>query len=251
MSRPANFRDLGGIQGADGRKVKPCRLLRSGEPTGLSGEDKDRLTDEYNLKTIVDFRTQDEVDKSPDDTLPGAEYHHIDILENSQEQAPALEHILKMKDAREAIGFMGSVYETMVASPGAQRGYAQFIRMVLAQREGALLFHCFAGKDRTGVGAAIVLTLLGADRDAVVRDYMRTNEMHADLRQMTEKLESYGIPADKIDVVRAFMHTHEEYLERAFDTMNKLFGSFDGYAKEALGLTDADVASLRANYLTD
>jgi len=249
MSRPANFRDLGGSIGADGKKVKLHRLLRSGELTGLSPADKKRITEEYGLKTIVDFRTLDEVEKGPDDKLPGTEYFHIDILENAEEQTPAMENILKMRDEREAIDFMMFVYETLVADAAAQRGYAEFIRKVMEPKEGALLFHCFAGKDRTGWAAAIVLTLLGVDARGVMADYMQTNAMHADTEQLVKKLERYGVPADKMGIVRAFMQTREGYLQRAFDTAERKFGSFREYAGEALHVTDEDIAALRVNYL--
>jgi protein-tyrosine phosphatase len=110
-----------------------------------------------------------------------------------------------------------------------------------------LLFHCTAGKDRTGWLAAIVLSALDVDRDTVLADYLRTTELNANGRDYMLSNLSERIASP--DVVLPLIEARVEYLQAAFDEADSRFGGMDGYLRDGLGLDDAVLASLRANLL--
>ena len=172
-----NFRDLGGMKTACGRTVAPKRLLRAAQPVHLTEEERATLT-EFGLKSIIDFRTILETEKYPVDIFDGVEYKHIDIMgeNNAQAAAPNFwEKLIKENPAQVGVEFMRTYKEFAISVP-SRKGYGDFVRACIAQKNGAVLFHCAAGKDRTGFAAAIVLRLLGVSDDDIFEDYLKSKE---------------------------------------------------------------------------
>ena len=249
----ANFRDLGGIAAADGRTVLPKRLLRSGEVVALADEDKKTLVDVYHLRNIIDFRSASERTQKPDDTLQGVAYYPIDVLEDVASQAPDEKHLLTMLDSPEAVDrFMKQVYAFLITEKSACAGYRQMLDILLQQKEGATLWHCYAGKDRAGLGAAIILTVLGASGEDVMADYLKTNELRASINKaVLEQAKQKGTLGDaQLAAIGIALNVQPEYLETSYHTATQKYGSFKNYLTEGLGV-DADMQSnLRNMYLS-
>lgn len=250
MNSLVNFRDLGGMVTQEGQIVKSRRLLRSGELVGLTAQDQAALVEHYRLKTVIDFRTASEAVKKPDDTLAGVQYINLDIMKDVEDLAPNFAIFDKVKHVTEAHAFMKQAYQAMVMDEGAREGYRIFLRQVIELTDGALLFHCFAGKDRSGVAAALLLTLLGVSRDQIMADYMLTNEMRlAQNKEITEKLIKIGKGPQELAVIDVALSVQPEYLQHLFDYTDERFGSFFAYIQEVLNVSDSDAALLKSKYL--
>lgn len=246
-----NFRDLGGLTGFEGRKIKPKMLLRAGEPVGLCDSDVMALTDEYQLAHLIDFRGEKEISEKPVDDLPGVVYVNIDIMASEMKKnvAPSLEEIVKHLSPGNSDSFMLKAYTDFVISKDALVGYRAFIDALL-NAKGALMFHCMAGKDRTGWGAVIILKILGVSDSDIMTDYLLTIEGRKAANQvMIEDLRNKGIEEEKLVIFEEMMSVKPLYLQTAFDAVVTHFESFDHYLEAGLNVTAAEIERLRQLYL--
>jgi protein-tyrosine phosphatase len=124
-----------------------------------------------------------------------------------------------------------------------------FVREVLAAQGKPVLFHCTAGKDRTGFAAAVLLRLLGVPQEIVTQDYLlsQANILSGHARDLALGRLMFGTAA--VRVVEGLLSVNAAYLQAAFDTIDSMYGSFDAYARDGLGLHDTDIAALRAALL--
>ena len=129
--------------------------------------------------------------------------------------------------------------------------YARFLDVILQQEEGAVLWHCSMGKDRVGVGTALLLYALGVPMETIMEDYLRTNRcLEEDLQHMIRLLETKMIVDNEVmDKIKALYRVKEEYLEAVFDAIRQDYGSEEMFLKRALYMTPKSVDSLRKKYL--
>jgi len=248
---PPNFRDLGGMKGADGRTVRPRRLLRAGELVNLPPEGQKLLRERYGLRTIVDFRGKREIAHSPDTVPEGVRYVNLDLAENLPPSAvTGLEEILNVPDVEIIHAMMESVYRDIVKDPVACTRLRVFLDILLGQEEGAVLFHCYAGKDRTGLAAAVILTLLGVSEEDILADYYRTNELRKPHNQpIIDMFARQGATETQLAIVAAALQVEKRYLLGSFDSAREAYGSFMGFLRQGLGVTEQEQARLRELYL--
>lgn len=235
-----NTRDLGGLVGADGRRVKPGLLLRSGALGFGRGNDLDRLREDYNLQLVVDLRNGDELSELPDpmDAFPGARFVHAEILasealgitqeSSAREEAERLRR--EVDAAADPIEAMVILYPHMLLDAPGLKGYRDFFQAVLACEQGAALWHCYVGRDRCGMASALMETALGVERAEIERDYLATN-VYAP-RELTEN------GAASLRSLRA-----------AFGAVEREYGSVLDYIIKALGIGQDELAILRNRYL--
>lgn len=252
-SNIVNFRDLGGTPIAGGKTVRFNRILRSGELVHLNDEAK-LILQKHKLKTIVDLRSADETAKAPDDHLDGVRYRNIDLLRdhrNKSSKSDVSNNGLEQMTAQENVGeMMKQVYLSLVCDTSALEGYRAFVDEHLRLEEGALIFHCYAGKDRTGVAAAIILTLLGASEDAIIEDYLLSNTLRAEANEIEfQKLRDAGANEQQIDRLRIAMNVDAAYLQGVFQYAAAQSGSFHRYIRQKLYITDAEIDRLKIYYL--
>lgn len=244
-----NFRDLGGIPAKYGR-VKKHRLLRSGELAGLESADIEMLTGEYQLKSIFDFRDQNEITKRPDVVLPGVQYRNIDIMKDIKENSTRLDNVKTNLSPQTAADGMRGIYRKITLNPASRNAYHEFIVNLMGIGDGAGLFHCFAGKDRTGIGAAIILTILGVGREDIYADYMLTNELRTEANEaLIERDRQKGVTESQILGLRYLYTVHESYLDEMYRAAEETYGSFEHYIREGLGISMQDAELLRTQYL--
>ncbi|MGX7418147.1 tyrosine-protein phosphatase [Carnobacterium gallinarum] len=247
-----NFRDLGGYQTSDGRKVQGKRLLRSGEVVGLSSQDSRILTENYQLQGIIDLRGLDEISEKPDDSLENVNYTNIDILKKNKMNTASEDGMMANLDPEASDNRMKDLYRTLITNDYAIKGYQEFVRLALENTEGSLLFHCFAGKDRTGVGAAILLGMLGVNRKDIMDDYLKTNVQRVIANQLIlADAKEKGLNADQLQGLNNLMSVKSEYLETAWQTIEKEYGSFDSYLTTGLAVSKGDKKELQFNYLRE
>ncbi len=240
-----NLRDLGGYTTAEGRTVRPGRLLRSAELQNLTPADQDYLRER--VAVIADLRTSDERTTAPTPDIEGVRNVHLPVFEQKGHDNNITRAVAAAAKGELEEAPMLDVNREFVTSEQASKAYRDLIEHILEVPEDkAVLWHCTAGKDRTGMAAVILLTVLGVDEETILHDYMATNEH---LAEHVENIVNAIEDKTEAEVIRSFWIARPDYLEAAFDEMRVRFGSVDNYLREALGLDDEKRAALRAALL--
>lgn len=260
-----NARDLGGYTMLDGRIVQSGRLLRAAHLADATDEDIRNL-ERLPVTAIIDFRKEQEKVGKVDREVPGARYTSLPVDPSGNAMATATEEEKKKFsgqkkfDVKKVIVFAAfnkkaqavarEMYPTLLFDPDCQQQFARFFRLVLETENGAVLFHCTQGKDRTGVASALLLAALGADRETIVADFDATNRVYEkDVRKYSRRVKFWGGKEEEVGVVKAFLGCNTENFIKALDRIDQEFGSLQAYLKGPIGLTDADIQTLRERYL--
>lgn len=247
MKTLVNFRDIGGIKTQDGKEVVTGKLFRSGEIVNLSEEDKKEFTETYGIKTIIDFRGEQEVVERPDDTLPGVSYLNIDIMRDSKGNTSSFDDLVEATQSSKEQ--MEKIYYDIVTTESGRHGYKEFLETIVKDDE-PIIFHCFAGKDRTGLGAALILGLLGVSEEDIKRDYLKTNEQRREANaQIVAELRAKGMTEEQLEEILVMMTVDLSYLEVARDAITENYGSLEDYVYNGLGVEPSVIAKLKQLYL--
>lgn len=233
-----NFRDMGGYPAADGRKVKYGILFRADELTGLSAEDIAFL-ESLNIRTVFDYRGNDEAELKPDPVLNGAINVRIPAI-------PDLEYRSHHDMAEMMKQFTADTLDNMYgALPINNPSYKKLMELLADPERLGLIQHCAAGKDRTGVGSALILTLLGVPKELVMQDYLITNVTMAGFKEEMIAGLAGKVTAEELEVMSGLMDTREEFLESAFRAIEQTYGGMEAYFEQEFGLTEAKINAIR------
>lgn len=257
-----NARDLGGIR-IGGKTVRKGLLLRTAHLNEATDQDVRHLSEDLHLRKIFDFRTMQEAAFQPDREIPGAQHILLPTLDLEAEKKsgeavpqetflnlPA--HIVQLSFTRLFQKKARDLYPSLVLSEFSQLQYASFLNLILETEEGAVLWHCSQGKDRTGIGAALILGALGADTETIVEDFDRSNDSYRpQVEKLCAQVEEAGGGEEEKEVVRAFMGVSVRNFRHALKLIDANWGSIPGYLEEAMGISDSDLAILRGRYLED
>lgn len=249
-----NLRDLGGRRTADGGTVARGVAFRSAE---LTADDvaTDAALAGLAVRTVVDLRTATERSKRPDRVPAGAELVELDVLADLPEGAAAqLPRLLAAGQidafaSFDLIGEMRSVYRHLVLDGSARAAYGAFVRTVLDAERSPVLFHCTAGKDRTGWAATILLLGAGVDEAGATDEFLAVNP--AVRQTFAPLLDQFADAGGDPDLLRPALEVRVEYLEAALAAVEEGFGSFDGYLGDGLGLGAVEVEALRRTLRAD
>lgn len=249
FSGAKNFRDLGGYQTTDSRIMRWRVLYRSDSLHKLTTADL-RYLSALCLDRVIDFRSTYEKNYEPD-RLPEelkSRFVHIPILDSSTGLFQnSRDEFLKIIPTVDASKFMVTTNIELATRFAPQM--RQFIDILLSSNGRPVLFHCAAGKDRTGFAAAIFLRLLGVPQAAVMEDYLLTNQYFISAYRWTLRVMRLVRGRRFAETVREFMIAQPAYLGSAFTAIDETYGSFDHYASNGLGLTSSDIVRLQALYL--
>ena len=222
-----NFRGIGGYA-ANGRKVKQNKVYRSAKLDGITEEGR-KVLDKLGIKTIIDFRDDSEVESSPTAyTSEGLTTLRLPI--SSGDIKSFIPYLMsgKFKES-DAQALMCSAYRSFVT--GYSKQYASFFDILLGEDSYPILFHCTAGKDRTGYAAALLLSLLGVKWSDVLGNYLLTNEY---LKDFTRKIDLNPIPEVARKAFAMLMVADEQYLDTAFTVIGKDYEGVCSYAATVL-----------------
>jgi protein-tyrosine phosphatase len=245
-----NFRDLGGYRTSDGHYVRWGLVYRSNHLVNLTAKDSEYLS-RLGIRLVCDVRSEGERARAPDHwTGTAPEFLMVPVGSN-------LITTPTPDDLKRRVAAINS------ETKGSNRGYdyaieyaGQYAKILRRIAAGDLpaVEHCTSGKDRTGVFSAILLTALGVPRGIVVQDYLLSNQYllapeaigstTADLQRAFGLAES-----PDISTVTAIMTARPETLEATLDRITKTYGSFDNYLRDALKLSDSELAMLRQRLL--
>lgn len=246
-----NIRDLGGYKTSDGKTVKEKRLIRGAELANLSEKDVAKLKQDYNLKTIVDFRTATERQSHPDPTLDYVYYFHTPIMRDTGATTSLADFITKAVDNTNPEAYLIEANKNFIEDEYSRFGYKQFFDTLLNNKNGSLLWHCTAGKDRAGFGAVLILSALGVPKEVVINDYLLSNQFRkeANNKIIAQVAEQTHNDSKAVAAIGALMEVRKTYIDAAFNEMDKRYGGIDGYLTKALGLTSNDLLQLKEMYL--
>tara|TARA_A100001015_G_C15012364_1_gene723758 strand:+ start:434 stop:1336 length:903 start_codon:yes stop_codon:yes gene_type:complete len=245
-----NFRDLGGYKTEDGRALKWGKIYRSDDLHLLTDEDLKYLS-RLNIKSVVDFRSDEERESEPDRLNPDMTQLLLPIKFQPEElDDETLKNLMKNL----TFGTLDSSnllrdFNIVIVKDFATE-YKKFFRHVIENNAEPIVFHCTAGKDRAGFASAMILTVLGVPREKVIEDYLLTNTYvkdHVDSEMLEIELKTF-FRADT-DNLRKINLVEERYIQAAFDTIDSEWGGMDNYISGALGLSEEDILKLKDFYL--
>jgi protein-tyrosine phosphatase len=236
LTGATNFRDLGGYVGHDGRLVRWRHLFRSDHLAALTPADLTKFAS-LGVSRAYDFRGEAERAAVPY-ALPGVTYHSLAIEPTVVQRLKELLDAGHQLTAQETVGLMQQTYRAFVHdnSPRFATLFAH-----LLESDTPLVFHCTAGKDRTGFAAALILLVLGVSRPVVMQDYLLTN----DLYQMPHAPSSL-VPQEVLDVL---WRVQEDFLDAAMQVVDVDYGGMPSYLEKTLGLGAKERTRLAQLYL--
>ena len=252
-----NLRDLGGMKGADGKRIREGRLIRSAQLYNATPKDM-TLLESLRIRKIFDFRNAQEAKEKPDPSINGCEYLNLSILEGSSAvswEANRTESQRKESEGaksapKSGIEQMCEAYRDFVRKPASRQQYSHFLREILDAEDGAVLWHCTLGKDRCGWGSVLVEAVLGVSREDIVADYLYSNVcLKHEITGMMPILKKLLEKMHMVNAGTAVTEAREEYLAAAFDEAEKLYGSLDAFLEKGLGVDEAMREQFRAGYL--
>jgi protein-tyrosine phosphatase len=239
----SNFRDLGGYPAAGGKHVKWGHIYRSADISKLTDSDLQALQSRH-VALVCDLRGPQEYAHAPDRLPTGV--RRLELPAGSEKIDPRLLSGGAKTINRDSL--MRAVYTTISFFPAKYK--PMFDELLALPGDEALLFHCTAGKDRTGIGAALVLSALGVDRRTILRDYAATDTYwQAGREQSLQRMAQAGLSAEAVNAMRPLMAANPAYLAGTFAAIDKQYGSVDKYLAAEMGLTPKKLAALRAKYL--
>ena len=243
-----NFRDLGGYATQGGQRVKWGLLYRSGTWHGATTADIE-AANSLGLATFIDLRSTTEKELEPDKLPQPHSFNVVEIPILDEGNAAMVTEVMQRIESGDFDGFEpdalmveGNRQFATVFTPQ----YQQFMQTVIAAEGRPVLWHCSAGKDRAGFAAAILLRVLGVPMDIVLQDYMASKDNALASRRNQLRLLGLLKGKEAEEKLTTLLGVDPTWLSAGFAAIDAQWGSFDTYVSEGLGLTAADIETLRA-----
>jgi protein-tyrosine phosphatase len=243
-----NFRDIGGYETDDGRRIRRGRVFRSGTLALLTDDDQRQLA-ALGIKLICDFRTTNERRARPTRWLEPnlVDFWSRDHHGSVGELIAAMNHPDISADA-----IRERMLQTYRDLPFEQADTLREMFHRIAAGSLPMIFHCSVGKDRTGIAAALLLSALGVPREVVVSDYLVTEQFfEKSCRLVFADSQSKRATVPEREIWEPMMRADREYIETMFQTVTERHGSIDGYLRDVLGWTAKSQAALRHEMLAE
>ncbi|WP_295937862.1 tyrosine-protein phosphatase [uncultured Alistipes sp.] len=238
MAGGFNYRDMGGMKTSNGKFVKWGKLFRADEMKSLTESDLTYLAG-IPIVSVVDFRSMGEVEEAPD-VLPES-VKTIHYLSVNAGNIPFDDGIYRLTPDQ-AIAMLKEVNEILVTDANTIAQYKEFFRLLQNSGDVPLVYHCTSGKDRTGMAAALILSALGVDEEAIYEDYLLSNVY---LEKKNSRILQY-LPDVLKPTVQNLLGVRKEYLQAGIDRIKKDHGSVENYLTKVLNV---DIAKFRRMYL--
>ncbi len=254
LSYQKNVRDICGLVGFNGKKVKEGKIYRGGFLGRLSDKDVETIKS-LKLTDIVDFRSSVENKTRPDHYFKGVTYHNFPAMDESSDEGLKAKNdyddsnlLWFLGDSVDGFAHMYNVYpELCLTNPGI-KAYRSFFEVLLKDPNRVVYFHCSQGKDRAGVAAFLLEIALGVSKEDAIEEYMLTNEaMEVKIKQLKAMLYNKPYYNKEYEMALSDVFTaKKEYINHAIEEVESRFGTVLNYIKEVLNV---DVEKLREYYL--
>ncbi|WP_065912597.1 tyrosine-protein phosphatase [Secundilactobacillus paracollinoides] len=253
ISGGLNCRDLGGHVARDGRTVKYHKLIRAGHLSELTPTGQQQLLD-YGVTVDIDLRSSAELEQYPDLIPAGIDFIHFPCLDNDDtESTETVNELNQFYSSSAHSGYLRMlyVYRKLVINQHSQSAMRQVFTYLLAYgNDETVLFHCSAGKDRTGLTSLLILSALGVSLADVKQDYLLTNNFLVErLNQRISDAKQAHLNQNFISSIRGLSTVNEDYFDQAMTLINYEFGGIKAYLRDIVQLSDADIRQLRDTYL--
>ncbi len=239
-----NFRDLGGLKTTEGKTVAWGKLFRSGDMGKLTDSEL-AVIEKVNIKNVVDFRNEQELGQSTD-RYPNSYTMNRVWANISPSNGQAMAAFGKLMSDPNASGAQAAeIFEGFYAKmPENVKNYAPFFKTLLDTKESeATLFHCTAGKDRTGFGSALILSVLGVPENVIVEEYYLSN-------RYTKYLAKAGMMSRlKPEIAKVLAGVEPKYIQATLNTIKAQYGSVNNMLEKELGIAEIERNLLKKKYL--
>lgn len=236
----SNFRDLGGYTGAQGHSVRWRTVFRSDHLAGLTPEGVQQLQ-QLGVHRAADFRGVQE--RAADSyAWPHLQVHALSVEPTVVQKAMGMLNAGGQLSVEDTVAIMEQTYRSFVRDNATH--FANFFDLLL-QSDQPLVFHCTAGKDRTGWAAALFLEVLGVSRSDIQQDYLLTNQFYQRPAALRARA-AQSIPQEVLDVV---WRVQPAFLDSAYSMVNQEYGGMQTYLREVLQLDDDAQHELQQRYL--
>ena len=233
-----NFREI------EYKGLKKGLLFRGESLFKLPSKYQKLLIDKFHIKVVIDLRTKQEHDSEPDYDLPGVKNIHIPLITMEEMGASSTEEGKETAAANQRLPDMYKYYRLFVKQIRKEAWTNIF--NVLLQEDGAIMFHCTQGKDRTGITSALILTLLGASKEEIYHDYLLTNSyLHIPFKYRLYSLKFKGELRKKF---MALFKADKALLDTSFEEINNIYGSIDNFYKDICSLDESKIEKLKEKY---
>lgn len=259
-----NARDLGGIPVRGGRVIKRGLLIRCGRLSDMTEADARLLDEEYRVTEIIDLRNPQETVEHPDRPIGQATWEGIPLLPDLMEgiSREETDKVVRSKPDvvdqciwlvrswdRKPVEKMKTLYLIMADNAYTNARMKDFLQAWIHHETGAFLWHCTAGKDRTGITAALILWILGADREDIETEYNDTTSLVADhLKEFGQEVYRRTGDAELAEACTMIEMVHPSYIRAYLDALAAKYGSVDAYLENQMGITAADREAMREKY---
>ena len=240
-----NFRDIGGYLTESGRRVLPGKVFRSDELGDLSDNDLSKLK-EMGLQFIFDLRNRREVKKKTDRIPPGFpfKYVHAPIYEKE----PKGEYLPAILFNRHRLGdILAERYFFMIEKRA--EAFGKILSHFADPQNFPIVYHCTAGKDRTGLITALILSILGVPEETIVADYSLSNlGFDHYFQEFVEDARHAAMGVKDIEF-QGFFIVHPDWIQRILDHLKEQYGSVERYLIEKANMDPLTIDQIRANLL--
>lgn len=255
----ANLRDIGGKKTQTGMEVKPGYLFRSGHLSELGQEDFQQFKN-LQLRTIIDLRRPSEIEKYPTPNLEEVETLYFSVSSDDNEFAVAANFLNGEQLPNE---ITGNIIEQYFKSSVTEKldSYIPVFESLTNTDNLPLLFHCVAGKDRTGIVSAFLLGILDVNESVIIEDYLLTNKLRKKDMQLKEKqirdhlVKTTENGAEKLieermEIAQSLLYAKESFITSVFDEVKKSFGTWDNFRLNGLKIDNERFKELKNFLLT-
>lgn len=243
-----NARQLGGYVMQDGSVVRQNMLLRTAHLSTLTPDDA-AILERMPVKAVVDFRN---CEPGEDVVLDGAKYYRLSIIRcmpNLSIKGDPSDRMSRLLQYAQQSG-SHEYYPYLLSDGNVQKTYRAFFDVLLSDEQGAVLWHCSQGKDRTGIASMMVLGALGASRETILEDFELSELVcDANAQKVMRMFEQRGVDRDMLIRLHGILSVNRQDMENVLDFIDETYGGMDAYLHKQIGLTDAEIEKLREKYL--
>jgi protein-tyrosine phosphatase len=230
-----NFRDMGGYETNDGRKVRRGLLFRSAELTGMTESDRE-LFASLGIKTVFDYRDDKEAELKPDPLFDNVANIRVPAM-NQPHNTGDIREMLKSDLFRNmSVETFADMYVQMAIDNAS---FKKLMSLLQESESLGLLHHCAAGRDRTGIGSAFILLALGVDRETIIADYLISNVTLVSMNEKMKEQLAGLLDEEQMERLSAMFQLRREFMEAVFGAIDTKYGDTNSFLEQEFGL-DAD-----------